>query len=341
MYSLKTLSAINFEISSHCNSKCPQCPRFDLKGFVQKDLKLQHLSIELIRKIPLSAMPNLKEISFIGNFGDPLMHPELDHILNFFSEKKIIISTNASLRDDTWWQNLGKRKNVTVIFCIDGLEDTHHLYRRNTSFEKILHNSISFIKAGGQARWQFIVFKHNEHQINEAKTLSKKLGFIDIRFIYSNRFDTNSKFKVYDKGKYLYTLEKGSTQTLLRERLNSANNEKFWKELNKQKGEIICRWSEEKNIYIHSDGSVYPCCMIGNLSAGRSIEKLLLKKIIKEEALINLNNHSFEKILNCDVFTKKLPSSFSGRPFSHPTCIEWCNNHSGKFANKDLNSVNI
>ena len=75
MYSLATLSVINFELSSHCNSKCSQCPRYDMQGFIRADLNLQHLELDIIRNLPVREMKALKTISFCGNFGDPLMHP--------------------------------------------------------------------------------------------------------------------------------------------------------------------------------------------------------------------------------------------------------------------------
>jgi len=341
MYSLDTIELIDFELSSHCNSKCPQCPRYDMFGNTHKDLNLTHLSLDAIKRIPIKKMKGLKRISFRGNFGDPLMHPKLNEIADVFDEQQIQISTNASLRDNAWWHELGKKKNIKVVFCIDGLEDTHHLYRRKTSYQKIINNATSFINAGGRAKWQFIVFKHNEHQLHEAEQISKKLGFESIKFMYSDRFDTDSKFKVYDNNIYLYDLEKSSNQQLLRENLKSDEGEKYWKKLNENKSKITCLWSQRKEMYIHSDGTVYPCCMIANTQAGRNIEKLLFNKIVKDPNKINLYKNEFEQIIKSDVFQKLIPDSLEEKPFSHPICIEWCNKSTGKGVNTHLNTVNM
>jgi MoaA/NifB/PqqE/SkfB family radical SAM enzyme len=341
MYSLDTLSEINFELSSHCNSKCPQCPRYDIYGYVHKDLNVTNLSLEIIKKLPLKKLKNLTGVSFVGNFGDPLMHPELDEIINFFKEQKIRISTNASLRNHAWWSNLGKNKNITVKFCIDGIGKEHELYRRNTSYKKIIENAKSFIQSGGIAEWQFIVFQHNEHQLNEAKELSTQLGFKDIKFMYSDRFDTDDTWKVYDNNKYLYDLKKPSKQITLRESLNAPVGEKYWNSLYRNKGEISCIWSESKRIYIHSDGTVYPCCMLGSIQSGKNIEKLMLKKLIKDYKEIDLHYNTLEQIIMSDIFQKVLPASFKGTPFSHPMCIEYCNKKSGKYSKSHLNTVNM
>lgn len=340
MYSLETLSEIDFELSSHCNSKCPQCPRYDMFGRVHEDLDVTHLDVNIIKELPIKKIKNLRTVKFCGNFGDPLMHPELDEIVDFFQRQQITISTNASLRSRQWWSNLGKNKNVSVIFCIDGIGKEHELYRRNTSYEKIIDNAKSFIKAGGTACWQFIVFRHNEHQIKEAKKLSAELGFKTIDFIYSDRFDTANTWKVYDDDVYLYDLEKSTHQKTLRESLNVSDGKKYWKELQRKKGPISCFWSGEKKLYIHSDGTVYPCCMLGSVQSGKNIEKLLLKKIIKDFKKIDLHKNKLENILKSDVFQKTLPNSFDNNPFSHPICIEWCNKSTGKYSKKHLQSVN-
>ena len=336
MYSLETLSEIEFELSSHCNSKCPQCPRYDMLGRVHKDLNVTHLDVNVIKKLPIEKMKNLKTVSFCGNFGDPLMHPDLNEIISFFQNQQIFISTNASLRSKEWWRKLGTNKNIEVTFCIDGIGSEHEFYRRNTSYKKIIENAKEFIQAGGTAGWQFIVFRHNEHQLYEAKKLSEEMGFKEINFIYSDRFDTNNKWKVYDDKNYLYDLEKSSHQTTMRESLNVPEGEKYWKSLNKNKGEISCIWSEKKKLYIHSDGTVYPCCMLGSVQSGKNIEKLMLRKLVKDFKKIDLHHNDLGDILTSEVFQKTLPDSLNGDPFSHPICIEWCNKNTGKmyFDNK-------
>ena len=339
MYSIDTLAEIHFELSSHRNSKCPQCPRYDMFGNVQKDLNVTHLDVNIIKKLPIEKMKNLKKVTFCGNFGDPLMYPDLDKIITFFQNQQISIHTNASLRSKEWWGKLGTNKNIEVTFTIDGIGSEHELYRRNTSYKKIIENAKSFIQAGGTAHWQFIVFHHNEHQLNEAKKLSEDLGFKTIKFMYSDRFDTDNIWKVYDNNEYLYNLKKSSHQITLRESLNVPEGEKYWKSLNKNKGVISCIWSKNRTLYIHSDGTVYPCCMLGSIQSGKNIEKLILKKLVENYKQIDLHYKDLEQILISDVFQKNLPDSFKGKPFSHPICIEWCNKSTGKYINKNLQDI--
>jgi MoaA/NifB/PqqE/SkfB family radical SAM enzyme len=337
MYQLNTISHLELEISSHCNARCPQCSRYDMQGSVRKDLDIKHLEKNFLFDLPIARMSNLKSIQLCGNFGDPLMHPELDEIINFFKKQNISIFTNASLRNLAWWESLGKKENITVTFCIDGIEATHELYRRNTSYEKIIKNAKSFINSGGNAQWQFIVFKHNEHQIQEAKALANNIGFKKIFFKYSDRFDTDNTWKVFEKNKHIYNLEKSTKQITLREKNNTPIGEKWWLNFFKSRKQetIKCIYSEKKKIYIHSDGTIFPCCHIGNVLAGRPIEKSLYKKIIKDWKNINLNFNSFEDIINGPFYKEYFLESLKNSP--HPVCIETCDAQHGRLVNKAEN----
>ena len=50
-----------------------------------------------------------------------------------------------------------------------------------------MRNAQYFIEAGGRATWKMIRFKHNEHQIEQAKQLSQTLGFVDFIVVESPR----------------------------------------------------------------------------------------------------------------------------------------------------------
>ena len=75
-----------------------------------------------------------------------------------------------------------------AVFSVDGLEDTNHIYLRNTIFSKIMKNADAFISAGGIAHWDYIVFRHNEHQVESARTLALSMGFQEFYTKVTRRF---------------------------------------------------------------------------------------------------------------------------------------------------------
>ena len=63
-----------------------------------------------------------------------------------------------------------------VIFSVDGLADTNHIYRQGVVWDNVESNMRAFIDAGGRARWDFLIFEHNQHQVEEAEALANKWG---------------------------------------------------------------------------------------------------------------------------------------------------------------------
>ena len=76
---------------------------------------------------------------------------------------------------------------LVVIWGIDGLEDTNHLYRVNVEWNRLRENWRAYISAGGRAKWQFIVFNWNQHQLNEVKSYSESENFKGFNLIQSVR----------------------------------------------------------------------------------------------------------------------------------------------------------
>jgi|ETN02SMinimDraft_4_1059925.scaffolds.fasta_scaffold89705_2 sulfatase maturation enzyme AslB (radical SAM superfamily) len=330
MYQIDTIESITIEATNFCNAKCPQCSRYNKYGEIQKSLPLIHLDPNCLQKIPFEKMTSLDTIKFNGNYGDPLMHPQIDKILDIFKNYKLVLSTNASLRSANWWKNLAKYK-IKVKFAVDGLEDTHSLYRRNTDYKKIMDNAKAFINAGGNAEWQYIIFKHNEHQVDEAKLLSEKLGFKGIVFQYSDRFLATNKTPVYENKKIAYYLESATKQKTMHE-LSGAKEGTFYTKnfLNNENmtSEIQCPWAEAKRLQISADSLVFPCCYMLNVLVNKPIHKSLWEKIIKSYSGVNLNYHTFEDILTSEIFQKLIPASLKNKP--HITCIEHCANNFSK-----------
>ena len=198
------IGVLHLELTSRCNALCPMCGRTTgMDGAVEggevilkkrDDVELLDTDPKLLANMIEEMKPHLPNHVFInGNFGDPIMYPHLLDLIRMYKDAgvpQVTLSTNGSVHKTDWWEKLAgiMRKPDKVIFAIDGLEDTNHLYRVNTNFKKIMENAKAFINAGGLARWDFIAFAHNEHQIEEAKALADKMGFVKFRYKKSNRY---------------------------------------------------------------------------------------------------------------------------------------------------------
>ena len=133
-----SIISLHVEPSSHCNARCPGCPRngygYPLQGFFEE----KHIDIGKYERI-LVSYPEVKEILFCGNHGDPMMNPDIAQLC---SKKNIhyTIATNGGIGRLETYETLAA-KGVVITFGIDGLEDTNHLYRQGVKWRNLMKTS--------------------------------------------------------------------------------------------------------------------------------------------------------------------------------------------------------
>lgn len=205
MYNYKDIEVVHLEMTEACNASCPMCARNLNGGAVNPYLNSRELSISDIERIfPIDFVQQLKRLYLCGNYGDPAVAADTLEAFAYFRQHNpglfLSMHTNGSMKRPEWWAELAQvigRKGY-VVFGLDGLEDTNHLYRQGTVWKNIMRNVQAFIAAGGRARWDFIVFAHNEHQVEAAEELSKQMGFEKFQYKKSARFFSNTRAQTKD-----------------------------------------------------------------------------------------------------------------------------------------------
>lgn len=262
MFKFNKLKRVHLEITNRCQASCPMCPRNIHSGIDNPLINNSDWTLDQFKEIFTDeVLKQLDGIQFCGSFGDPIINNDLiemcKHVAPYTS---ITINTNGSARSKAWWKNLAKAlpKDHHVQFALDGFEGTHELYRVGTSFTKVIENAKSFINAGGNASWLFIRFKHNEHQVDDARTLASELGFFKFELKDTRRFVVD-KFPVLDKnGNVDYYLESPTSNNIPIVDLNLVKNYKQWKGATN----ISCYALDDKEVYIDSKMRMFPCCII-------------------------------------------------------------------------------
>lgn len=286
-FDFNAIDEYQIEVTTYCNAACPQCPRNNNGSGVNPYLTLEHLPRAVIDSAFDTELCNrLRQVFFCGSYGDPIMHPDFLGILRDFRRKCptlwLYLHTNGGAHDTEYWQEMAEIIGGygQVDFNIDGLETTNWLYRRNTDFNKIIANATAYINAGGCAVWNFIVFEHNQDQVEQAKELSKKIGFQDFksratgRFLNHQTMDTFNEWPVQTKsGQVEYVL----TPTTLDKYKNRSieilpNLKKQYPDMQEYfaNTEICCDSLTGKKVAINASGLVLPCNMLNhNLSDAR------------------------------------------------------------------------
>jgi len=223
-----------------CQAACPLCARETDKDFDKK--QRYHLTMEKIsRHMDDNAIRNLDKMFMCGIYGDPAAGQHTLEIYRYFRaiNPEIILgmNTNGAIQNTAWRQTLGEimhRQKDYVVFSIDGLEDTNHIYRRGVDWHKLMENAKSYISTGASAHWDMLVYQHNEHQVDACERLARDMGFTWFRTKVSKRQSRSGlQFPLY------------------------------WNPPIIRKDTINCHALKEKSIYIDAQGRQSPCCWLG------------------------------------------------------------------------------
>lgn len=236
----REIRVLHVEPTDVCQLACPLCVRETDKSFDKNTH--HHLTIEQIQNhFDQEFIVGLDKMFMCGNYGDPAAGKNTLELYRYFRSinPKITLgmNTNGALQNTNWWKSLAKIFNQPldyVVFSIDGLEDTNHLYRKNIIWSKLIENVQAFIGAGGSAHWDMLVYRHNQHQVDQCEQLARSLGFSWFRAKVSKR-----PF------------------------INGLEHPINWHRSTAVSKKINCHILNEKSIYIDAQGRISPCCWLG------------------------------------------------------------------------------
>jgi hypothetical protein len=169
------------DVTNVCNLRCPHCPT----GAGLLGRKPSMLDLGLLRRFLDESGPYLF-IAYLYNWGETLLHQDAAEIVRTVHERRISTSLSSHLSvargqvlDDVCDAGLDH-----LIASIDGATAAvYEQYRRRGDFDLVLENLRRVVAWRERHRrrtpridWQFIAFKHNEHEIDAARALARRIG---------------------------------------------------------------------------------------------------------------------------------------------------------------------
>lgn len=335
---------INWELNNICNLMCPQCGRNEIKnGILQwrkepagsptKTLNDVDNSLETFKKVFKNIGYPVDLIRFQGHVSENVASKEFIPICEYIISEgtNITISTNGSLRTEEFWYNLGKvfNKKSKINFSIDGMGDALGVYRVNASYEKVIQNASAFMRGGGRACWRMIIFKHNQHQIEDARKEAERLGFEDFSIVHTDRRYFMDQEYSYKGQKYV--LENQDIAPRWNEKVDDNLQWDGWTE-------ISCKAQNENQFYVDCKNKPWACYYIPN-KGGLSREKEWYKEYAEDESL-TLENKTLDDILN-HKFYHAIQMSWGSKSSCLSTCRKKCSVGKGLVRSWELNSGKI
>lgn len=238
----------SIEPTTACNLRCPQCPS-GLRSFTRPTGRLDK---KLYEHILNELGPQLWYLTLYFQ-GEPYLNPDFTNLVELANQRNIFTATssNAHFLDDE-----NARKTVDsgldkLIISVDGLsQETYEKYRIEGQLLKV-EEGLSNIdkwkrklkKNHPQVIVQFIVMRHNEHEVPRVKNWARKYN-VD---------------KVQLKTAQIYDHENGSE--LLPENEDFARYGKSNTGIFNIKNKLYDHcWRMWHSCVITWDGRVVPCC---------------------------------------------------------------------------------
>jgi hypothetical protein len=299
---MNKIKQLTTELTFRCNAKCPACHRAKPLSINLNDAKYT-ISLDQFQQLfNPELLQNLQWLVLNGNFGDSIMNKQFREIISYVKSQgtRLLIHTNGGIHNHDYWTDVGNilTKDDIINFDLDGLWDTHHIYRINTKFENVFNNAKSVIRSTkAQVHWKYIVFEHNKHQVEEAKALADATGFTTFSTVKTSR-----DFFAPKTGSFVHSKKTKAYENAERK--------------------IHCVWDDWGKWYIAPDGLVFRCCWTGGHYYDQGEEKRFYYPP-KFERMFNGFEVPIQKIISYD-YWNKLQNFLQGYERSFSLCKSQC-----------------
>lgn len=248
---------LNIEPGNVCNLKCPLCPT----GLGDQGMAKGFIDLGFFKHIFDQLRGSLTSVN-LYSWGEPLLNKDLVRIIRYIKESdkaiRVVISTNLNIRDDKLLEELIDSGIDEVIVSCDGAcQATYEKYRVGGDFNLVMHNlrylasKKEELAKDSSIVWNFLVFRHNEHEVEKAREMAKETG-VDFRIGFMR---TSMKDEILKSHKEAIEQDKNWI----------PDNPEYsaYDKINYTTKKIIktCRkpWQE---ISINWNGLVFPCCAV-------------------------------------------------------------------------------
>ena len=173
---------ITVDPTNHCDLKCPLCPT----GIGDKSVEYGLLKLEKFKKVVDAFSKWAQTVQFFS-WGEATLNKSFIEMIRHASQNphEMRSTTSLNLNNVTDEQIKGLiTSNLDMLtISIDGVtQEVYEKYRVGGNLETVFNNLKKLIstkklyKSNTKIIWAFLVFKHNEHQVEEAKKMASDFG---------------------------------------------------------------------------------------------------------------------------------------------------------------------
>ncbi len=239
--------SFSIEPTTSCNLRCPQCPS-GLRSFSRP---IGMLNVETF-KSTIDALYKTTGYVTLYFQGEPYLNKHFLEMVKYASDKKVYSATSTNAHYLTKENAIATAESGLdrLIISIDGTsQDTYGKYRIGGHLDKVLEGTKNMMEAKKQLKsktphviWQFIVFSHNEHQLEDIKQLAKDYQVDELAIKSAQIYDYETGNDMIPQNESYSRYKKQDDSTAFKNKLLNH----CWRLWNS----CVITW----------DGRVVPCC---------------------------------------------------------------------------------
>lgn len=238
---------ISIETTTCCNLACYECPL----GQGQINRANKHMPWSMYQKIIDQAYKHTSSLLLYFQ-GEPFIAPDIFKQIAYAHQKKIytISSTNGHFLNTSNCIKIISSGLNRIIISLDGItHDVYTQYRRNGDLVKVLNGIKELVKwkkklgkSNPLVIIQFLIFKYNEHQINDIKSFFKTSGADKLQLKKPQIYHFNDADALLPSSQYSRYIKNTDNNYIIKGRLKNACK-RLW-----------------QSMVFTVEGDVVPCC---------------------------------------------------------------------------------
>ncbi len=171
------------DITNACNLRCPHCPT----GKQVKGRPKGFMELARFNQI-LDQLGDYVYLIDLFNWGESFLNRDIFKMISMAEQRKVCTRIHTSLNirlSEEKLEDLLHSKLTYLSVSLDGADqETYAHYRKGGDLALALDHARRIIERRKQTgrrkphlTWQFLVFPHNRHQVEDARQLSEEIGF--------------------------------------------------------------------------------------------------------------------------------------------------------------------
>ena len=286
---------LTIEPTNLCNLHCPLC----ITGSGQLRRSQGRMSLNTFQRI-LDIMGDDLFFLLLYHQGEPYLNSDFLQMVRMAKQKNIYCttSTNGHYFDDESIRATIESGLDSMIVSLDGVtQETYEHYRVNGKLERVLQGTKRFMEIKKEMKsktpliaLQFLVMKHNEHEIPAVRKLAKELG-VDRLLIKTIEVHSVEEAREWLPQNEKYRRYYFDGQKLIVKNAGKKSCPRPW-----------------LSTLINWDGGLVPCCFdkngdyeMGNILKVRDLDEIWFSESFQKfRTQLNTDRKSIDMCRNCN-----------------------------------------